>query len=80
MVIGLMNSPYTRLRTEEEELMFDAGQMDGRDMERKRILDDLYQLRAFYASNGMWERATTVDLIINKVTTPFAEDEEGEKK
>ncbi len=42
-----MNSPYTRLRTEDEELMFDAGQMDGRDRERKRILDDLYKLRAF---------------------------------
>ena len=71
-----MSSPYTRLRTEDEELMYDAGQMDGRDTERKRILDDLYKLRAFYANNDMWERATTVDLIINKITTPTAEDEE----
>ncbi len=70
-----MNSPYTRLRTEDEELMFDAGQMDGRDRERKRILDDLYKLRAFYASKELWERATTVDLIISKITTPYAEDE-----
>lgn len=69
-----MNSPYTRLRTEEEELMFDAGLMDGRDKERSRILTDLHKLRAFYANNDMWERATTVDLIINKITTPYAED------
>ena len=33
-----MSSPYTRLRTEEEELMYDAGLMDGRDKERERII------------------------------------------
>ncbi len=33
-----MSSPYTRLRTEEEELMYDAGLMDGRDKERERIV------------------------------------------
>ena len=60
--------------------MFDAGQMDGRDRERGRILADLHKLRAFYANNDMWERATTVDLIISKITTPFAEDEEVENK
>lgn len=26
-----MSSPYTRLRTEDEELMHDAGMMDSRD-------------------------------------------------
>jgi hypothetical protein len=34
----IMSSPYTRLRTEEEELMYDAGLMDGRDKERERII------------------------------------------
>jgi hypothetical protein len=34
-----MSSPYTRLRTEEEELMYDAGLMDGRDKERERIIE-----------------------------------------
>jgi hypothetical protein len=33
-----MSSPNTRLMTEEEELMYDAGQMDGRDKERERII------------------------------------------
>lgn len=33
-----MSSPYTRLRTEEEELMFDAGLIDGRVGERERII------------------------------------------
>ena len=33
-----MSSPYTRLRTEEEELMYDAGQIDGRVAERERII------------------------------------------
>ena len=33
-----MASPYTRLMTEEEELMYDAGLIDGRDKERERII------------------------------------------
>ena len=33
-----MASPYTRLMTEEEELMYDAGLLDGRDKERERIV------------------------------------------
>ena len=33
-----MSSPYIRLRTEDEELMYDAGLMDGRDKERERII------------------------------------------
>ncbi len=68
-----MNSPYTRLMTEDEEIAYDSGRVDM----RSDILKDLHKLRAFYANNGMWERATTVDLIISKVTTPFAEDEEA---
>jgi hypothetical protein len=34
-----MSNPNTRLMTEEEELMYDAGVIDGRDKERQRILD-----------------------------------------
>ena len=33
-----MSSPNTRLMTEEEELMYDAGVIDGRDKERERII------------------------------------------
>lgn len=38
-----MSSPFTRLMTEEEELMFDAGQLDGRDRERIRIKEIIRQ-------------------------------------
>jgi hypothetical protein len=38
-----MSSPFTRLMTEEEELMFDAGQIDGRDRERIRIKEIIRQ-------------------------------------
>jgi hypothetical protein len=34
-----MSSPYTLLKTEEEENAYDAGVIDGRDKERQRILD-----------------------------------------
>jgi hypothetical protein len=33
-----MASPNTRLMTEDEELMYDAGLLDGRDKERERIV------------------------------------------
>ena len=33
-----MSSPYTRLRTEEEELMYDAGLMDGAEKREKSII------------------------------------------
>lgn len=41
-----MSSPNTRLMTEEEEAMYDAGLMDGRDAERKRIIVLLEQALA----------------------------------
>jgi hypothetical protein len=34
-----MSSPYTLLKTEEEETAYDAGVIDGRDNERKRIIE-----------------------------------------
>ena len=34
-----MSSPNTRLMTEDEELMYDAGLMEGRDKERERIIN-----------------------------------------
>ncbi len=43
-----MSSPYTRLRTEEEELMYDAGLMDGRDKERERIIKTIQEEWAEY--------------------------------
>lgn len=33
-----MSSPYTRPRTEEEELMYDAGLMDGAAKKQERII------------------------------------------
>jgi len=34
-----MSSPYTLLKTEEEETAYDSGLIDGRDNERKRIIE-----------------------------------------
>ena len=68
-----MSSPNTPIYTEAEEYAYDSGRMDFRD----EILKDLRSLRVHYANNKLWERATTVDLIISKITTPFAEDEEA---
>jgi hypothetical protein len=34
-----MSNPNTRLMTEEEEAMYDAGLIDGRDKERERIIN-----------------------------------------
>lgn len=34
-----MASPYTLLMTEEQEVAYDSGVIDGRDTERKRIVD-----------------------------------------
>lgn len=34
-----MASPYTFLMTPEEEMAYDSGLIDGRDAERKRIVD-----------------------------------------
>jgi hypothetical protein len=41
-----MSSPYTLLMTEEEETAYDAGLIDGRDAERKRIIALLKQTLA----------------------------------
>ena len=76
MVIGLMNRYESRDYTEDEEIAYDSGRIDMRG----DILKDLHKLRAHYANNDLWERATTVDLIISKITTPFAEDEDVENK
>ena len=42
----------------------------------KEILADINKLRAAYASRGLWAEAKVVDLIINRITMPTAEDEE----
>lgn len=34
-----MSNPNTRLMTEQEEAMYDAGLIDGRDKERERIIN-----------------------------------------
>lgn len=34
-----MSNPNTRLMTEEEEVAYDSGVIDGRDTERERIVD-----------------------------------------
>ena len=41
-----MSSPYTLLMTEDQEIAYDAGVMDGRDAERKRIIGLLEQALA----------------------------------
>lgn len=42
----------------------------------KEILEDIQKLRASYAKQGLWAEAKVVDLIINRITMPYAEDEE----
>lgn len=37
---------------------------------------DLRILRAAYANRNLWAEVNVVDLILNKITTPTAEDEE----
>jgi hypothetical protein len=46
-----MSNPNERLRTEEEELMYDAGLMDGRDKERERIIQLLNHLHDEYTDD-----------------------------
>jgi hypothetical protein len=73
MVTGLMSSPYDRLATEGEEYAYDSGQIDKRD----EILKTLRSLRAAYANQGLWERATALDLAMDMIYTPTAEDEDA---
>jgi hypothetical protein len=37
---------------------------------------DLKILRAAYAKRNLWSEARVVDLILNKIVAPYAEDEE----
>jgi hypothetical protein len=46
-----MSNPNERLRTEEEEVMYDAGLIDGRDAERKRIIELLSHLHDEYTDD-----------------------------
>jgi hypothetical protein len=46
-----MSNPNERLRTEEEEVMYDAGLIDGRDTERKRIIELLSHLHDEYTDD-----------------------------
>lgn len=41
-----MSSPFTLLMTEQEEMAYDSGLIDGRDKERKRIIGLLEQALA----------------------------------
>jgi len=71
-----MSSPYTPIYTEAEEYAYDSGQIDKRD----EIMKTLRSLRAAYANQGLWERAKALDLAMNMITTPTAEDEEERNK
>jgi hypothetical protein len=42
----------------------------------KGLIADLELLRAAYAKRNLWVEAKVVDLILNKIFTPYAEDEE----
>lgn len=44
-----MSSPFTRLMTDDEELMFDAGVMDGQAKERERIIGLIERIICFDA-------------------------------
>jgi hypothetical protein len=46
-----MSNPNERLRTEEEEVMYDAGLIDGRDAERNRIIELLNHLHDEYTDD-----------------------------
>lgn len=70
-----MSSPFTRERTEDEELMYDGGLVDGRIKERERIVkilqDRYYAIYEEYAAcdhaqvrNDLQTKAQTIkDLI-----------------
>lgn len=53
-----MSSPNTRLRTEDEELMYDAGQMDGAEQERKRIIIEIERQICFDAQTDADDRCS----------------------
>jgi hypothetical protein len=40
---------------------------------------DLRILRAEYAKRNLWSEARVVDLILNKIVAPYAEDEETDE-
>jgi hypothetical protein len=73
MVTGLMSSPYTPIYTEAEEYAYDSGAMDKRD----EILKTLRSLRAAYANQGLWDRAAALDLAMDMIYKPTAEDEDA---
>jgi hypothetical protein len=68
-----MSSPNTPIYTEAEEYAYDSGQIDKRD----EILKTLRSLRANYANKGLWERAVALDLAMDMIYTPTAEDEDA---
>ncbi len=64
-----MSSPYTRSMTEEEELMYDAGLMDGAEKERKVILDII---------QNEWLEYPDVEALLNRINNKqnlFPQDE-----
>lgn len=44
------------------------------------LLIDLRKLRIAYANKNLWASVNVVDLILNKITTPTAEDEETDNE
>ena len=59
-----MSSPFARLRTEDEELMFDAGVMEGRDKERERIIKLLEEAKHLQATDELeWGIEQAIALI-----------------
>lgn len=66
-----MSSPYTRLYTEDEEIAYDSGRMDM----KHEILQVIRALRAASANQELWDRARVLDLAIDMICAPYAEDE-----
>ena len=48
-----MASPYTLLMTEDQEIAYDAGLIDGRDAERKRILESVEKMKPYIDDKGV---------------------------
>jgi hypothetical protein len=67
-----MSNAKTLLYTGEELVAYVNGRLDF----KHEILKELNNLRAMYANKHLWEQAVACDLMLSKIHTPLAEDEE----
>ena len=63
-----MSNPNDRLRTEEEELMYDAGLMDGAAKEQERIIKLLNHLHDEYTDDyGYTMESMVISTAIDRI-------------